>query len=132
MKDTNQDPLLREIVSGEELSGLRRASLEEGLRTLRIRERRRTVVRACLVSAAALVVAGGMLFQWRSWHSTPDNPGSKGAVATSGPAPGRVGEVKFITDDELLALFPDRPVALVGKPGRQQLVFLDVKRRESD
>jgi hypothetical protein len=33
--------------------------------------------------------------------------------------------VKLITDDELLALFPDRPVALIGKPGQQQLVFLD-------
>jgi hypothetical protein len=33
--------------------------------------------------------------------------------------------VKLINDDELLALFPDRPVALIGKPGQQQLVFLD-------
>jgi hypothetical protein len=33
--------------------------------------------------------------------------------------------VKFINDEELLALFPGRPLALVGKPGEQQLVFLD-------
>jgi hypothetical protein len=34
-------------------------------------------------------------------------------------------DVKFITDEELFALFPNRPLALVGKPGQQQLVFLD-------
>jgi len=33
--------------------------------------------------------------------------------------------VQFINDDELLALFPNRPVALIGEPGKQRLVFLD-------
>jgi hypothetical protein len=34
-------------------------------------------------------------------------------------------QVKFITTEELLALFPDRPLALVGPPGRQRLIFFD-------
>ena len=33
--------------------------------------------------------------------------------------------VKTITDDELFALFPGRSMALIGKPGHQELVFLD-------
>ncbi|HHY86181.1 MAG TPA: hypothetical protein GYA07_11730 [Verrucomicrobia bacterium] len=33
--------------------------------------------------------------------------------------------MQFINDDELLALFPNRPVALIGEPGKQRLVFLD-------
>jgi hypothetical protein len=35
------------------------------------------------------------------------------------------GEVRFITDNELLALFGDRAVGLIGKPGHQMLVFYD-------
>ena len=35
------------------------------------------------------------------------------------------GYVKIITDEELFALFPNRALALIGAPGRQQLVFLD-------
>ena len=30
-----------------------------------------------------------------------------------------------INDDELFALFAGRSMALIGKPGEQQLVFLD-------
>ena len=33
--------------------------------------------------------------------------------------------VKFITDEELLALFPNRSVGLIGKAGHQELVFFD-------
>jgi hypothetical protein len=36
--------------------------------------------------------------------------------------------VRFISDDELLSLFPGRPVALIGAPGQQQFVFLDHNR----
>lgn len=45
------------------------------------------------------------------------------ATVPTPPADGR--DAKFITDEELFALFPNRPLALVGKPGQQQLVFLD-------
>lgn len=34
-------------------------------------------------------------------------------------------KIRFINDEELFALFPDRPMALIGEPGQQQLVFLD-------
>jgi hypothetical protein len=33
--------------------------------------------------------------------------------------------VEFISDAELLALFPGRPLALIGPAGRQELVFPD-------
>jgi hypothetical protein len=34
-------------------------------------------------------------------------------------------KVEYITTEQLFALFPNRPMALVGKPGHQQLIFLD-------
>ena len=33
--------------------------------------------------------------------------------------------IRFISDDELLALFPGRPWALIGSPERKTLLFLD-------
>jgi hypothetical protein len=34
-------------------------------------------------------------------------------------------KVEFINAEQLFALFPNRPMALVGKPGHQQVIFLD-------
>jgi hypothetical protein len=39
--------------------------------------------------------------------------------------------VDFINDDELLALVTNQPVALVGKPGAQRLVFLGKSENDS-
>ncbi len=33
--------------------------------------------------------------------------------------------IRLVSDEELLAMFPDRPVALVGPPENRQFVFLD-------
>jgi hypothetical protein len=33
--------------------------------------------------------------------------------------------VRLLTDEQLLAMFPGRPVALIGPAGDQRLVFLD-------
>jgi hypothetical protein len=47
-------------------------------------------------------------------------------AAQSKPTPAAdVPGVKYITSQELFALFPDRPIALIGKPGHQQVIFLD-------
>jgi hypothetical protein len=47
------------------------------------------------------------------------------AAAPDQPRP---STVEFISDEELLSLFPNQPLALVGPEGRQQLVFLDQAR----
>jgi hypothetical protein len=36
--------------------------------------------------------------------------------------------IQFISEDELLAQFPGRSVALIGPPANRRLVFLDVAR----
>ena len=43
----------------------------------------------------------------------------------------KIGDIKLITDEELFALFPGRSVALIGKPGHQQLVFLNTQTQAS-
>jgi hypothetical protein len=55
------------------------------------------------------------------------------SVADPGPSGGRShaaggrgnGKVKYITKKELFALFPNRPIALIGEPGHQQFLLLD-------
>jgi 4-amino-4-deoxy-L-arabinose transferase-like glycosyltransferase len=119
------DPLLKELLAGDELASFRQTSLEQGLNALRRQQRRRRAGRGGALLLLPLLFAFAVL-----WHRSPatsnrqiasTNPMT--AVIPTPPAVGR--DPKFITDEELFALFPNRPLALVGKPGRQQLVFLD-------
>jgi hypothetical protein len=45
------------------------------------------------------------------------------------PAAEAAAPIKVISDEDLLALFPDRSMALLGPPGQQQLVFLDKAKK---
>jgi hypothetical protein len=120
-----QDQLLREILAGDELARFRRASLEKGLIQMRQLRSRRRAVRACAFATLPLLLALA-LFVVRT-------PGSRQwprlasiiPVANSASTQDEPAKTKFITDEELFALFPDRPAVLIGKPGQQELVFLD-------
>ena len=122
MNNSEKDQLLREIL---EPSDFRQASLECGLASIRQRRCRRRTVRACALASLLILMTLGILFKWASASSPRRHPAS-GPTMVTVPAP-RVerAEIKFITDEELFALFPNRPLALIGKPGQQQLVFLD-------
>jgi hypothetical protein len=126
MKRTKRDDLLNELLPGDELAEFRRSSLELGLRAMAARRTRRQVLRACAGCSLLLALAGTVLWpllpaHWTGQKSVAQVP----EVASDPPA---ASSVKFISDDELMALFPDRAVALIGKPGHQQFVFLDVRR----
>lgn len=131
MKHPEHDRLLNEIVTGEELADFREASLEHALSAIRQQRRRQRSLRLGALAAVPVVVALGIVFS-----RSPKPPMREIASPNSSPVavtPSRTerADLKFINDDELLALFPDRPVALIGKPGRQQLVFLDKPVRSS-
>lgn len=126
MKHLDKDPLLNELLTGSEVNGFREASLEQGLAALRNVKRRRRFIRGG--SAAGLTLVAVLLLLLSGW--LPQEP-SPALVATDSPrasAPKPVVEpfsVETIDDAELFALFPDRPLALVGSPGNQRLIFLD-------
>jgi hypothetical protein len=148
MNSPDENPLLQEILADEKLSAFRRASLDHALAEMRqARQRRRTVRVAGLALLPLALVA---LFAWydslpESSELRPDGT-ERGVHAASGSdtgdSPERIStqdsegvlkqaearapsEVQTITDEELFALFPNRAMALIGPPGRQQLVFLD-------
>jgi hypothetical protein len=120
MKRSEQEKLLKEILPREDMSDFEQASLERGLTRMRQQRRRGYFMRAGAVAAVAIAVILGL--------RQKEGP-SSGVVANSQPESKPVAEteskVQLISDDELLALFPGRSVALIGKPGQQRLVFLD-------
>ncbi|HUR60515.1 MAG TPA: hypothetical protein VM029_22535 [Opitutaceae bacterium] len=117
MNPSEQDRLLREVLADEALEQRRAASLEGMLGAVRLRKRRRALATSVLATlTVALTIA--LVAQRRL-----DAPRDRTIAPSPRPAVAR------ISDDQLLALFADRSVALIGQPGQQQLVFLDAEKR---
>jgi len=125
MKHFEEHPLLNELLTGPEVAEFREASLNQALTTLRHTRRRRKVLRI----AAWAVLPALLVFVVLLGRSV-NLPGRVPAVveptvATTAPQGGNPSSVEFISDEDLLSLFPNQPLALVGPEGNQQLVFLD-------
>ena len=129
----NKQKLLEEIFDSSETGRLRQASLEAGLLAMRRKRRQRTAAR-CAASVCVLVLmAAGLARVFE--RNVPMRP-AVSVTAPASPALARKGQanpdVEIINADQLLALFPNRPVALIGSPGRQKLIFLDETGRNSN
>jgi hypothetical protein len=128
MKHPNENPLLKEVLTDERLTSLRQFSLDEGLAAMRRARRHRRVARV-----GALALAPALL--WLALTQTQRERGRESASlplaatqsASVAAAPVNSG-VELISDEQLFALFPGRSMALIGKPGQQQLVFLDAAK----
>jgi hypothetical protein len=117
MNKNETDRLLDAMLAGDELDAFRRASLEESLalvrgRNVRLQRIRRAAIAAVLFLAFAILLKDLV-------------PGKHTGSTRVVKRPVSKEEVEIISDEQLFALFPNRPLALVGKPGQQQLVFLD-------
>ena len=115
MKNSERDRLLNEILSGGDVTEFRESSLEHGLNSLRRHRQRQRLSRTFAFASLPILLALGMV-----WNRFAEFHRQRSADPTQTES-----SVKFITDEELFALFPGRPLALIGKPGEQQLVFLD-------
>ena len=119
-----QDQLLKELLTGEEISDFRRASLEQGIALIRLQRKRRQIAQRAAMVCVGLVLSS--LFINQIAKSSRSRPATSQAQQSAPPVPVAANlEIKWINDDELFALFADRSMALIGKPGEQQLVFLD-------
>ena len=124
-----QDDLLRDTFADGELDALREATLNRGLAAMRTKRRLRRLRTGALASVVVLLMAAPLY--WR----TPIAP----APAISAPKMASISSLKIypavkaadvapvptISDKELLALYANRSVGLLGKPGQQKLVFFD-------
>jgi hypothetical protein len=113
-----ENRLLQELLNDDELSALRQASLARGLRALHQRQSRRRQLQVAAVLVPLLVLLG-------HWPFRPAQRPAAFASVTTPPPRMEAEKVEYITKDQLLALFPDRPIALIGAPGHQQFILLD-------
>src|SRR5262245_36198359 len=126
MKPNDQDSLLAEILSGAELENLRHTSMARSLAAMKTKRRKRMAGRIAL----GIIIPALFAFTFMRRSSESKSP----IVArhqieqvphqTAQAAP-QAEAIKTIGDDELLALFTDRGVALIGKPGNQRLMVFD-------
>src|SRR6516164_8054938 len=106
MKPSEHEKLLKELLPDERLADFRTASLEQGLASLRRQRRQRLLFRAGLLAAVAGLLICGLLLK-------DQNATRKDIVQISSRASApQPDHVKFISDDELLAMFPRGSVAL--------------------
>jgi hypothetical protein len=113
MKRSDRDRLLREVLADENLAATREASLQQGLVLMRRRRRQRVLFSS--VAASTVLVA---ILALSALPRPAPAPSSEVAAR-------EISAVKVITDEQLLALFPNRTVALIGAPGKQELIFVD-------
>ena len=130
MNRSHHDQLLKELLADESLEMVRHQSLERGMAAARRRRQRAGWTKGGLISVLLLAALWLLI-------PTPQRPAARNQVAheqvTTNPATVATvvpsvkvpASVRFISDDELLALFPGRSLALLGPPGRKTLVFLD-------
>ncbi len=131
MNRPEPDDLLKDVFADETLETLRQNSLGASLAALRARRRHRALRSAALASVPVLALATVLLWRETKEPATPQANISTFAVAHLSlkiyPAPlaASAPPVPTISDEQLLSLFPNRAVALLGEPGREKLVFFD-------
>src|ERR1017187_3894727 len=113
MKRFEQERLLREILEDGEAANLRAASLAGGGDYLRRRRRRNQIAQVCATAMLSGLLIFGLVFHLASRPAA----GPPGAGQASAPRT-EAAKVKIITDEELFALFPNRAMALIGRPGQ--------------
>jgi len=121
MTDQDKNQLLQDILDDDALDRLRQTSLSRGLQEMRGRRLRVLTARVSLMALPVFLLAV-MIFYPR--FQPPHQVTASKAMAFSSTAESKV---ESITTEQLFALFPNRQMALVGKAGHQQLIFLDAQ-----
>jgi hypothetical protein len=125
MESEDRQRLLQELLADADLDRLRRHSLDCGLAELRARRDRHQIRRTAALGLLLLGTAVAGVVLWTERYPVAPVTAISAAATPTPPAPATPAPVKTLTDEELFALFPGRPLALVGTPGHQRLVFLD-------
>lgn len=122
LEPAKENTLLDAVLRDEEWQATSAVLKTGALAAFRQRQRRRRLTRtvaSALVLCAALVAAS----HWRGRHGATSLQ-----VASSRSAPPKeAGAIRYLTDGELLALFPKGSCVLAEIDGRKELVFLDPK-----
>jgi len=100
---------------------LRERTCDAGLRAMRGRRLESRARIGAALFLAPLLMAVTLSFL----HRPAPARSSKPVVAQVETIPGT--DIRLINDQQLLDMFPGRPVALVGPSGHQQLIFFETR-----
>jgi hypothetical protein len=120
MNTPEKNEFLNEILGDADLDAVRDDSLRRGLGAMRARARRRRQFQVVAIVGPVLLLALSGYFR-PAQKIDLTSP----VAAPVSPAVADDDKVKYINEKELLALFPGRPVALIGEPGHQKFILLD-------
>jgi hypothetical protein len=123
-----EDPLLNAVLKDEFWQTTDAACKTEALAAFRARQRVRRLGRwtGCVVALAVAVVSGVF------WFAHPVGVPVLPRMATKpSETPREPGKPRYLTDDELVASFPEGSCFLAEIDGQKKLVFLDpeIERR---
>jgi hypothetical protein len=119
-KHLEQDELLAEVLAEGASAEFREATLAHGCSLARRRRRNQRFILVSTCLAVPIVLAVTMLL----WQTRQTKPAVM-AIQKAAPKIIEGTSIRILTDEELLEFFKGRPTALVGLPGKQQLVLLD-------
>jgi hypothetical protein len=119
------DELLNAVLSDDDWRALNCSLKREALAAIGVaRRRRRFMVWMGQAACAAALLTGV------GWWSRPVDPVSVPVVKTSAkPAPARTHK-QFISEEEMLAMFPPGSCLVAEVNGQKTLVFFDAKKAE--
>lgn len=119
---SEHDELWSDLLSENAPAAFREASLDRTLAAVRRHQRRRRLCGLAAITAAPCFLLLGVIL-WQA-HETLRSTASSGPIAqATGVVPGT--HIQVITDEELFAMFPDRPAALLGSANDRHFVLLD-------
>jgi hypothetical protein len=119
--DSREKRLLAELLADEDL---REATLRGGLIAIRRSKVQRQSIRiGAVLSAMLLFILLSRNMERTSTEVKDQHAALQSAAATPEVIPGTT--VRVLKDEDLLALFPDRAVGLVGPPGKQRLILFE-------
>ncbi len=117
------DELWGDLLAENTPGGFRETSLARTLAVVRQHQRHRRVCRLAVIAASPCVLLLGLVLWQERVATLPQTISSEPAAQASGVVPGT--HIRLITDDELFAMFPNRPVALLGFAEDRHFVLLD-------
>src|ERR1700686_2340004 len=122
-KSRETDALLNAVLADCEWEAVRSSLKREGVAAMVVASRRRVRVRSALTACAALLLAttAGWLSSLVRWQTAP---------VASQPGLPPASEQRFVSEAEMLAMFPSHSCVIAEVDGERRLVFFDASKAE--
>ena len=119
------DGLLNAVLADDDWHALNRSLKNEALAAISVARRsRRLLFRVGSAVCAVALLAG------TGWWWLPQTPGYRPVITTSGQATSAQAGKQFISEEEMLAMFPAGSCVVAEVDGQRTLVFFDSKQAE--